>query len=209
VEVASHDTRHEKGTRKGDATCFFLMSHDSGNAECHLTDTGGNVLTFHAFEDAMMDPLPANRQGGLKSFTDAAGNVTEVTDWTTDDKPEEVQRSVTVNSVTTTQSYLYAYVASGDNAGRIESAVVCSKFRTLSTVSLQSTSPRFCYEQNRTCFFWPLAVPGADHQADGPQRQPHLHSLNPRAYSSRRHPASATSAPSASSPRCRAASPSD
>jgi hypothetical protein len=63
-----------------------------------LTDTLGDQLTFYSFSSS----LPANQQGRFKSFADPYGNLTQVTSLTTDGKPAEVQRSVTVGGVTTT-----------------------------------------------------------------------------------------------------------
>ena len=47
------------------------------------------------------------------------GNVTTVTSFTSSGSPEEVQRSVTICSVTTIESYLYTYLTSGGNSGKL------------------------------------------------------------------------------------------
>jgi hypothetical protein len=80
--------------------------------EFTLTDTTGSQLIFDG------------QSGGLKALTDAAGNLTDVS-YTMDGKPEEVQRSITVGGVTTTESYLYAYIETqGDNEGKLESVTL-------------------------------------------------------------------------------------
>src|SRR5262249_24077529 len=64
------------------------------------------------------------QRGAVKSFTDADGNVTAVTSRNSDGKPTEVQRSVTVGSTTTTESYLTTYLTSGVNAGRVSNVTL-------------------------------------------------------------------------------------
>jgi hypothetical protein len=98
---------------------FFLqeqLSYDSMAGEFVLIDTAGNTLRFNDFDTG----LPAAQRGRLVSLTDPDGTVTEVTSWTTEGQPEEVQRSTTVGTSTLTESYLYEYVASGTNAGLLE-----------------------------------------------------------------------------------------
>jgi YD repeat-containing protein len=97
---------------------YFLqeqLSHDNTAHTFTLTDASGNRLVFADFNTS----LPANQRGQLVSLTDPDGNVTQVTSRTTDGKPTEVQRSNTSGGVTTTESYLYTYLSSGANAGRL------------------------------------------------------------------------------------------
>jgi len=68
--------------------------------------------------------LPAAQKGQAKSITDPQGNVTTVTSVNGDGKPLDVQRTSTTGGTTTTESYLYAYIASGTNAGKIESVTL-------------------------------------------------------------------------------------
>src|SRR5262249_4569675 len=102
---------------------FFLQeqfSHNTSTKESPLKDTAGPTLLFSDFDFS----LPAKQRGSLKSFTDGNGNVTQVTSRTSDGKPAEVQRSVTVGSTTTTESYLYTYLSSGVNIGRLSNVTL-------------------------------------------------------------------------------------
>jgi RHS repeat-associated protein len=93
------------------------LTQNTGQHEFVLTDTNGDQLHFADFSIS----LPANEQGKLKSLADPDGNTTTVTAWTGDGKQQEVQRSTTSGGTTVTESYLYAYVASGGNAGLVQS----------------------------------------------------------------------------------------
>ena len=104
------------------------LTEDSG--EYVLADEGGNRIRFNSLSGS----LPAAQRGLFKSFTDPYGHVTQVTSWTTDGKPAEVQRSDTTGGTTVTESYLYAYVACGVNASLLES------------VTLRRQSQRRCLE---------------------------------------------------------------
>src|SRR5206468_4224650 len=88
---------------------YFLketLSDNTTAGEFTFTDTSGRVLKFYDF--GAVPPLA--RQGLFKSLTDANGNVTSVTSWSSD-KPAEVQRSSTVGSTTITESFLYTYTS--------------------------------------------------------------------------------------------------
>src|SRR5262249_7554248 len=92
------------------------LSYTSGTGEFTLTDTTGNVLKFCDFSTS----LPAAQRGAFKSFADPNGNTTAVTSRATDRKPTEVQRSATVGGTTTSESFVYGYLASPDpNAGKL------------------------------------------------------------------------------------------
>src|SRR5262249_9058178 len=73
----------------GSSARFFLpesLSQDTGNKEFTLTDSTGDVIKFNNFDMS----LPSNERGTLKSITDPAGNVTTVTAYTSDGKPQEL-----------------------------------------------------------------------------------------------------------------------
>jgi hypothetical protein len=91
------------------------LTHNTSTNEFIYTDTLGDSIHFNDFSPG----LPANQQGSFNSFVDPAGNVTQVTARTPDGQIAEVQRSATVNGTTTTESFLYTFVASGVNAGLV------------------------------------------------------------------------------------------
>jgi hypothetical protein len=95
------------------------LSYNSAAGEFTLSDSAGNLQVFYDFNAA----LPASQRGQLKRFVDPAGNVTSLS-WTTGGQPQEVTRSVTVGTTTTTESYLYAYLSSGPNAGRLQTVTL-------------------------------------------------------------------------------------
>ncbi len=96
------------------------LVHNTGNDTFALTDSMGDVFTFNDFNGS----LPVNQKGQFQSFTDPAGNVGQVISRTSDGKPTEFQRSTTSGGVTTTESYVYAYVISGVNAGLLSNVTL-------------------------------------------------------------------------------------
>jgi hypothetical protein len=102
---------------------FFLQDqlvHNTSSNEFVFTDTAGNAIHFADFSTG----LPANQRGQFKSCADPYGNAISVTSWTSDGKVAEMQRS----DGTTTQSYLYTYLASPDpNAGLISNVTLRQK----------------------------------------------------------------------------------
>jgi RHS repeat-associated protein len=86
-----------------------------GGTEFTFTDTLGNVSKFYGFDSS----IAAAQRGQLKSLTDAAGNSTSVTAYTSDGRPSELQASVTVGGTTTINSKLLTYITSGTNAGKV------------------------------------------------------------------------------------------
>jgi RHS repeat-associated protein len=92
------------------------MTYNSGTGEYTLTSSGGARLVFNDFSAS----LPTYQKGQIKSVTDPNGNVTSISSRTTDGKPADIQRTSTAGGVTTTESYQYAYIASGTNAGKID-----------------------------------------------------------------------------------------
>jgi hypothetical protein len=85
------------------------LTYNSGSAEFALTDTLGNVTKFHDFSGG----IPAPQRGGLKSFTDAAGNAISVA-YTGGGSVDEVTRVATVGMTTVTESLVYTYLSSPD-----------------------------------------------------------------------------------------------
>jgi len=122
------------------------LTYDSMAGLYTLTDTAGNRLVFHDFDAG----LPQGQRGQLESFTDPAGNVTEVISRNSAGRPTEVQRSATVDGQTTTESYLYAYVGSGANAGLMESATLRRKVDSGSWDVVRKTE--YSYYENSDSF---------------------------------------------------------
>jgi RHS repeat-associated protein len=84
------------------------------NGEFVLSDNAGNQTHFYDFTGAPNNP----RWGKFKSYIDAEGNVTQVTSWTADGRPAEIQRQTPANqSPQVIESYLFSYVSSGVNQG--------------------------------------------------------------------------------------------
>ncbi len=84
------------------------------NGEFILSDNAGGQTHFYDFSGAPSNP----RWGRFKSYTDAEGNVTQVTSWTADGRPAEVQRQTAPGqSPQVIESYVYSYVPSGVNQG--------------------------------------------------------------------------------------------
>jgi hypothetical protein len=88
----------------------------TATGEFVLTNSDGSVVKFYNFDMS----LPLARRGTFKSVTDAAGNTTSVHSVNGDGKPTDVRRS----GGGVTESLLYAYVASGANAGLVESVTL-------------------------------------------------------------------------------------
>ena len=88
------------------------LVQDPSTGDFLLTDTAGDILDFYAFDSS----LPGPEQGQLKTFTDAAGNVTDLSDRTSDGKVAEVMRSSTIDSTTVTEAFVYQYIPSGGSA---------------------------------------------------------------------------------------------
>jgi hypothetical protein len=65
---------------------FFLqdiLTHDTANSQYVLTDPTGAQVRFNDWSVG----LAALKRGQFKSYTDAYGNVTSVTSWTSDGRP--------------------------------------------------------------------------------------------------------------------------
>jgi RHS repeat-associated protein len=96
------------------------ITYNAAAQEYVLTDTAGDILRFVDFSSG----VPASQQGWFKSLTDPAGNTTAVISWTAAGAPAELQHSTTSGGVTTTESLLYTYIASGANAGQLANATL-------------------------------------------------------------------------------------
>jgi hypothetical protein len=92
---------------------FLADTLAAGTGEFILTDTAGDQWHFWDFSTS----LPLVERGMFKSVVDPYGNSTSVSSWTSDGKPQEVQRTTTSGGNTITESYLDSYLTSGVNAG--------------------------------------------------------------------------------------------
>ncbi len=125
VEVLTNGTTARFFDQSGGnytARFFFKeqLTYNAGTGEFTLTDTAGNKLLFHDFDIN----LPVDQRGKFKSFTDPKGNVLSVISRNAEGKPTEVQRTSTIGGTTTTESFVYAYLTSGNNAGRVSNATL-------------------------------------------------------------------------------------
>ena len=105
---------------------------NTGSAEFAVTDGTGRVLTFYDFTNGT-----TGLRGKLKSVTDTDGQVTSVTSWS-GSNATEVQRVTGSGSSARTESFVYAYVASGTNAGKLESVLQRVKIGTGSWSTVRS-----------------------------------------------------------------------
>jgi RHS repeat-associated protein len=87
------------------------------------TDLQGDQIQFYDYNSSW----PALQQGHFKSWTDPYGNSVSVVSFTSAGQIAEVQRSATVGSVTTTESYVYSYLPTSDPNGQELQSIV---FRT-------------------------------------------------------------------------------
>jgi RHS repeat-associated protein len=94
-----------------------LLTYNSSPDEFTLTNSDGSKLVLFGFGSAH----PTAQKGQLKSYTDQYGNTTSVSSRDGNGNILEMQRSSTVGSTTITESFLYTYVPSGNNAGLVES----------------------------------------------------------------------------------------
>src|SRR6185437_4980878 len=97
------------------------LTYDSGNDTYTLTDTQGDTIVLNGFGSTR----PTAQRGEFASYSDPSGETMAVTSYTADGHVAEMQRSVTSNGTTTTESYLYSYLPSGDaNAGLLGSVTL-------------------------------------------------------------------------------------
>jgi len=97
--------------RYGAKETFF---HDAANEVFRLVSTDGTTWEFHDF---WQYTLP---QGAFRRAIAPGGQVTEVIAYNDLEQIADVRRSHTAEGRTTTESYLYSYVAGGENATRLE-----------------------------------------------------------------------------------------
>jgi RHS repeat-associated protein len=83
------------------------LTHDVTNQAFILAAPTGEQWTFQDFDQTTYP------QGLFQSYIAPGGQTTQVTSYTAGAQIGEIQRSTTVDSVTTTQSFLYAYNADG------------------------------------------------------------------------------------------------
>ena len=107
-------------------TQFYLrdtLAYDDVAGQFVLTDEAGQVFRFWDFDPSR----PAAQRGRFISARDRFGHLTEVTAEDAEGKVLEVQRSGTEGGQAVTESYLYAYVGAGENAGLLEGVTLRRK----------------------------------------------------------------------------------
>lgn len=110
------------------------LTHNTGAGEFVVADGTGRTLIFYDFSGG----TPSGRAGKLRSITDADGQVTEVTSWDGSGNPDEVQRTTGSGGSALTESFVYSYVASGTNAGLLESVLQRTQVGTGSWATVRS-----------------------------------------------------------------------
>ncbi len=73
-------------------------------------------------------------------MADADGQVTAVTSWDASGNPTEVQRTTGSGGGARTESFVYAYVASGTNAGRLDTVTQRTQVGTGSWTTVRSVA---------------------------------------------------------------------
>src|SRR5205823_3928008 len=96
------------------------LSHNTTSHEYIFTDPAGDQTKFFDTNTVWA----AGQRLQFESFIDPNGNQTNVTAHTSDGKVQEVQRRTTSGGTTTVESYLYSYIASGTNAGLMQSVIL-------------------------------------------------------------------------------------
>ena len=94
----------------GDLSALVYLA---GPRQFRLTESDGTILVFH-------DLTHASRPGGFVSMASPGGTVLSVTQ-ESGNRIVELQRSVTTAGVTSTESFLYGYITTGELAGHFES----------------------------------------------------------------------------------------
>ena len=112
------------------------LVHDTTNHWFVATDGTGQKFTFYDFSAFS----PTGRGGKLLSTTDAAGNVTSVTSWDGSGRPTEVQRTTGSGGSALTESFVYTYVASGTNAGLLDTVTQRTKVGAGAWTTTRSTA---------------------------------------------------------------------
>jgi RHS repeat-associated protein len=100
------------------------LTYNSGNDTFTLIDTLGDQIVLNGFGTTR----PAAQRGEFASYTDPYGTQMAVTSYTSDGHIAEMQRSDTSGSNTTTESWLYSYLPSGNaNAGLMSNVTLRTK----------------------------------------------------------------------------------
>ncbi len=102
------------------------LAYSSGTGLYTLTDTVGNKTEFYDYSTS----LPAAKRGQVKRTVDTSGNTTDYTYDPSTGQVTEYQRATTVGSTTTTESYLYSYLTSGTNSGKVDTVTLRHKINS-------------------------------------------------------------------------------
>ncbi|HEY7312113.1 MAG TPA: hypothetical protein VH643_22300 [Gemmataceae bacterium] len=90
------------------------LTYNSTNDTYTLIDTSGDTVVLNGFNSSR----PAAQRGEFASFSDPFGDTMAVTSYTSDGHVGEMQRAAVSNGQTTTESFLYSYLPTGNpNAG--------------------------------------------------------------------------------------------
>ena len=100
------------------------------------TDGTGRVLTFYDFSGG----TPTGRGGKLLSAAEPGGQVTAVTSWNAGGSPTEVQTTTGSGGSALTESFVYTYLASGTNAGLLDTVTQRTQVGTGSWVTVRSVA---------------------------------------------------------------------
>ncbi|MDY3558363.1 RHS repeat-associated core domain-containing protein [Gemmata sp. JC673] len=101
-----------------------VVAYDGANDQFVVTAGDGTVYRYLGFGSAR----PALAQGAFQSRATPGGLVTQVTSRDTTGRPLEIQSAQTVGGVTTTESYVYTYLGSGNpNAGKLDTVTLRQK----------------------------------------------------------------------------------
>ena len=112
------------------------FAHDTLNGRFVATDGTGRVLTFYDFSGG----TPTGRGGKLLSVAEPGGQVTAVTSWDGSGRPTEVQTTTGTGGGALTESLVYTYLASGTNAGLMDTVTQRTKVGAGSWVTVRSVA---------------------------------------------------------------------
>ena len=109
------------------------LSYNSGSGLYTMTDTVGNKTEYYNFSTS----LPSAQRGQVKRTIDTSGNTLDYT-YNGSGQMTEYQRAVTVGSTTTTESFLYTYLSSGTNSGKVDTVTLRRKINSGSWDTVRS-----------------------------------------------------------------------